>query len=168
MPFARRPSLILCVVPELCNLVTSDLQPTRCSTLVSLFSHLKLSYKNFATTVSNYPAFSNFNSSIMACQEQESGQLACIVDDFSHRSALTRRKAINKLSDWLSEQNDVQTITNAFKSQWAVPLTKLVTDRSESIREQALQLLIQLSPLSLPSLFYLFSIKKNRKRREDF
>ena len=42
MTFARSPSVVLCVLPEVCDLVTWDIQPTRCSTLVSLFSHTRL------------------------------------------------------------------------------------------------------------------------------
>ena len=38
MTFASRSSVLQCVIPEVCNLETYNVQPTRCSIHVSLFS----------------------------------------------------------------------------------------------------------------------------------
>eukprot|EP01084_Bolivina_argentea_P044806 82448_1 len=77
-------------------------------------------------------------------QKQQGHPLTDLVSNLQEKSPSMRRRAIKDISNWLQKQNNT-IISQTFDTQLSVPITNLILDHSESVREAALQLLLEIS-----------------------
>ena len=77
-------------------------------------------------------------------------QLADLLCCLHAKSPYIRRKAVVNISQWFQRHaKDGQSTAQLFESQVSAPVTSLILDPSESVREAALQCLVELSILDL-------------------
>eukprot|EP01083_Nonionella_stella_P274328 931074_1 len=70
-----------------------------------------------------------------------------LLSGVQHKSPSFRRKTIKNVSSWLQKQHnsDINSICQIFDAQLSIPITNLILDHSESVREAVLHLLLEIT-----------------------